>query len=84
MSTLRVIIRLVQEGGEDVTQTPSSFLPEPYELMFGVPASVIVFALLWKFAGPAIKKGMAARTAKMALNALRLRLLGLSEPARRD
>jgi F-type H+-transporting ATPase subunit b len=54
-------------GGEheDITQTPSKFWPEGYELLFGIPASVLVFYLLWKFAGPAVKKGMAARTEKI-------------------
>jgi ATP synthase F0 subunit b len=58
---------LVAAAGEehDVTQTPSKFWPEGYEMLFGIPASVIVFFLLWKFAGPTIKKGMAARTAKI-------------------
>jgi F-type H+-transporting ATPase subunit b len=50
---------------KDETQTPSAFLPEGYELLFGVPASLFVFFLLWKFAGPPIKKGMASRTAKI-------------------
>jgi F-type H+-transporting ATPase subunit b len=52
-------------AADDATQTPSKFWPEGYELLFGVPASVIVFFLLWKFAGPTIKKGIAARTAKV-------------------
>ena len=52
-------------AADDITQTPSKFWPEGYELLFGVPASVIVFFLLWKFAGPTVKKGMAARTAKV-------------------
>ena len=52
-------------GQHDITQTPSKFWPEGYELLFGIPASVLVFFLLWKFAGPAVKKGMAARTAKI-------------------
>ena len=41
-------------------QTPSKFWPEGYEMLFGIPASVIVFFLLWKFACPTVKKGMAA------------------------
>lgn len=49
----------------DETQTPSKFWPEGYEMLFGIPASIIVFFLLWKFAGPVVKKGMAARTAKV-------------------
>lgn len=52
-------------AAEDITQTHSKFWPEGYELLFGVPASVVVFYLLWKFAGPPVKKGMAARTAKV-------------------
>ncbi len=52
-------------AAEDITQTPSKFWPEGYEMLFGIPASVLVFFLLWKFAGPAVKKGMAARTAKI-------------------
>ena len=52
-------------AADDVTQTPSKFWPEGYEMLFGIPASVIVFFLLWKFAGPTVKKGMAARTAKI-------------------
>jgi F-type H+-transporting ATPase subunit b len=52
-------------AADDVTQTPSKFWPEGYEMLFGIPASVIVFYLLWKFAGPAVKKGMTARTAKI-------------------
>jgi F-type H+-transporting ATPase subunit b len=52
-------------AADDITQTPSKFWPEGYELLFGVPASLIVFFLLWKFAGPTVKKGMAARTAKV-------------------
>jgi F-type H+-transporting ATPase subunit b len=54
-------------GGEheDITQTPSKFWPEGYEMLFGIPASLLVFFLLWKFAGPTVKKGMAARTAKI-------------------
>jgi F-type H+-transporting ATPase subunit b len=52
-------------AAHDITQTPSKFWPEGYELLFGVPASLLVFFLLWKFAGPAVRKGMAARTAKI-------------------
>lgn len=65
MSFLEILIRGGDEGHHDVTQTPSSFLPEGYELLFGIPASLLVFGLLYKFAGPVIKKGMAARTAKI-------------------
>ena len=52
-------------AADDITQTPSKFWPEGYELLFGIPASLVVFFLLWKLAGPPVKKGMAARTAKV-------------------
>jgi len=52
-------------AADDITQTPSKFWPEGYEMLFGIPASVIVFYLLWKFAGPTVKKGMGGRTAKI-------------------
>jgi F-type H+-transporting ATPase subunit b len=57
------LVAILAEG--DITQTPSKFWPEGYEIAFGTLASLIVFWLLWKFAGPPIKKGMASRTAKV-------------------
>jgi F-type H+-transporting ATPase subunit b len=45
--------------------TPSSIWPEHYEIIFGGFSSVLIFLLLFKFAGPTIKKGMAARTEKI-------------------
>ncbi len=65
--SLATVLLVAAAGGEheDITQTPSKFWPEGYELLFGVPASLLVFFLLWKFAGPSIKKGMAGRTAKI-------------------
>jgi F-type H+-transporting ATPase subunit b len=65
---MNLVAALVAAAGgehEDITQTPSKFWPEGYEMLFGIPASLLVFFLLWKFAGPAVKKGMAARTAKV-------------------
>lgn len=58
-------IAVIAAAVHDETQTPSKFWPEGYELLFGIPASVLVFFLLWKFAGPMVKKGMAGRTAKI-------------------
>ena len=57
-------IRLSTEEG-DITQTPSIFWPERYEIIFGTFASLLVFGLLLKFAGPAVRKAMAGRTAKI-------------------
>jgi F-type H+-transporting ATPase subunit b len=65
---MNLVAALVGAAGgehEDITQTPSKFWPEGYEMLFGIPASLLVFFLLWKFAGPAVKKAMAARTAKV-------------------
>jgi F0F1-type ATP synthase membrane subunit b/b' len=39
--------------------------PADAELIYGSISSIIIFSLLWKFAGPAIKKGMSDRTAKV-------------------
>lgn len=65
---MKTLILLISEaGGEhhDVTQTPSKFWPEGYEIVFGSFASLLIFALLLKFAGPTVKRFMAARTAKI-------------------
>jgi ATP synthase F0 subunit b len=40
-------------------------LPETKEIIWGGLASLIIFWLLWKFAGPAVKKAMAGRTEKI-------------------
>jgi len=45
--------------------THSPILPETPEIIFGGAAAIIIFALLIKFAGPQIKKAMAARTARI-------------------
>jgi F-type H+-transporting ATPase subunit b len=40
-------------------------LPEQSEIIYGTISSLIIFALLYKFAGPPIKKGLAGRTARI-------------------
>lgn len=45
--------------------THSALLPDKSELIYGTLASLIIFAMLWKFAGPPIAKAMKARTAKI-------------------
>ena len=45
--------------------THSWIFPEQAELIYGILASVIIFAVLVKFASPTIKKGMAARTERI-------------------
>ena len=65
MNLAVALLTAAAEGEHDVTQTPSKFWPEGYEMLFGIPASLLIFFLLWKFAGPTVKKAMAARTAKI-------------------
>jgi F-type H+-transporting ATPase subunit b len=45
--------------------THSALLPETAEIIAGGVASLIIFGALIKFAGPAIKKGLAARTERI-------------------
>lgn len=52
-------------AAEDPSKTHHWLLPEGYELLFGVPASLLVFGLLYWKAWPVIKKGMAARTQRI-------------------
>jgi F-type H+-transporting ATPase subunit b len=71
MNVLLYIGHAIAAAGEPPTQdsqgitTKSWIFPEKAELIYGIAAAVAIFALLYKFAGPAIKKGMAARTARI-------------------
>lgn len=58
------ILRLLSESG-DITQTHSAIWPERYEIIFGGFASILIFGLLYKFAGPTAKKALSGRTAKI-------------------
>jgi F-type H+-transporting ATPase subunit b len=66
-------VRLLAEDGEHhlpvdddgKITTPYAWWPEWYEIVFGGIASVLVFGALWKFAIPALKKGMADRSARI-------------------
>jgi F-type H+-transporting ATPase subunit b len=49
----------------DPARTHHWLLPETKEIIWGGLASLIIFAALYKFAGPAVAKAMAARTAKI-------------------
>lgn len=49
----------------DPTQTHSWILPETAEIIYGGIASVFVFSLLIKLAGPLAKKALAGRTEKI-------------------
>lgn len=52
-------------AAKDPTVSPHWLLPKTAEIIYGGLASLIVFGLLYKFAGPAAKKGFAARTARI-------------------
>jgi F-type H+-transporting ATPase subunit b len=58
---------IAAEGGEPIDDARSVhwLWPEQAELIYGSIASILIFAALWKFAGPAIKQAMAARTERI-------------------
>jgi F-type H+-transporting ATPase subunit b len=52
-------------AAEDPSQTPHWLWPENYEMIWGIPASILIFALLiWK-AGPILVKSFRARTERV-------------------
>ena len=67
MSLMNLLIAASEELHYDsegvVTHNP--ILPETPEIIWGGLASIIIFVLLAKFAGPQIKKAMAGRTARI-------------------
>lgn len=68
MSVLGTIIRPMAECGIDSNGdcvTPKPILPETPEIIWGGLAFLIIFGLIVKFGGPAIKKGLANRTARI-------------------
>jgi F-type H+-transporting ATPase subunit b len=52
-------------SAEDPSQSISWILPEQAEYVYGGLASIIIFGLLYKFAGPPIKKALAGRTERI-------------------
>lgn len=52
-------------ASEDPTVTHHWLLPETAEIIYGGLSSLIVFGLLYKFAGPAAKKALSARTERI-------------------
>lgn len=54
-------------AGKDIDPARSIhwLLPADAELIYGTISSLIIFGLLWKFAGPAVKKAMAGRTERI-------------------
>jgi F-type H+-transporting ATPase subunit b len=60
-------IPILLDGGspEDCNEAPSPILPELNELIWGGISFLLLLALMWKFALPAIKDGMNARTERI-------------------
>ena len=60
-------IAILIEGGsvDDCHEAPSPILPATDELVWGTISFVLLFLLMWKFAFPAIKKGMNDRTERI-------------------
>jgi F-type H+-transporting ATPase subunit b len=52
-------------ASEDPTVTHHWLFPETAEIIYGGLSSLIVFGLLYKFAGPAAKKALAGRTERI-------------------
>jgi F-type H+-transporting ATPase subunit b len=50
---------------EDCNEAPSPILPEKDELIWGTISFLLLLALMWKFAFPAIKEGMNNRTERI-------------------
>jgi ATP synthase F0 subunit b len=63
MSLLAVVRVLAEESGK--TETPHSWWPEPYEIIWGSLATVVIFAALWKFAIPQLRNALTARTERI-------------------
>jgi F-type H+-transporting ATPase subunit b len=60
-----MFLAAIQAAGEGI-EAPNPILPEPNEILWGGLAFLIVFIVLSKFAFPALRKTMNARTEKIA------------------
>jgi len=60
-------IAILVDGGsvDDCHESPSPIIPATDELVWGTISFVLLFLLMWKFAFPAIKKGMNDRTERI-------------------
>lgn len=73
---LAVSLLLGEEGGPP--QTPHSWLPENFEIIWGTVASALIFYALWKFAIPMLRKSLAARSERLGTQ------ISTAETARTD
>jgi F-type H+-transporting ATPase subunit b len=71
MSLLASILIAAEEGGHGGITTPYKWWPEPYEIIWGGIASLLVFGALFKFAGPQFKKALAARREGIATDLMK-------------
>jgi F-type H+-transporting ATPase subunit b len=62
---MSLVATILAAEGIDPARSEHAIFPATAELIWGTLASLIIFAALWKFALPAAKKAMAARTAKI-------------------
>jgi F-type H+-transporting ATPase subunit b len=65
MNMMMGLFIAAEDGGHhdiDPARSQSWIWPEQAELIYGSIASILIFAALFKFAGPAIKQAMADRT----------------------
>lgn len=60
-----MIAGIIAAGEIDPAQSVNWLLPPTAEIIYGGLASLIIFALLYKFAGPAVRKGLSDRTAQI-------------------
>ena len=58
-------VLFASEGGAPTYESHHWLLPETFEIIYGGTASVLVIGALIKFAGPIIKKSLAARTERI-------------------
>jgi F-type H+-transporting ATPase subunit b len=61
-------IKILAEGGsiDKCQEAPSPITPAKNELIWGIISFTVLLVLLWKFAYPGLKKGMDARTERIA------------------
>lgn len=59
------LLALLAAGEIDPARSPSWIWPEQAELIYGTISSLIVFGVIYKLAGPTIKKAMSDRTARI-------------------
>lgn len=63
-----IFLLLAAETAEAAEEAPNPLIPETVELIVGGLAFLIVFAILWRFAFPAMNKMLAQRTDKIQGN----------------